>query len=340
MSKSFHYNKTSEINNIFLNPKIKQIIINFIYENLKPYSSYIAKEIKTHEDLKLLFDKNFYIQYQHTGEQSFLLFLRNKDRYYSCIINKKHLKNDPRDIILDDIHIIPFDITLELKIYDNTIFDGIYYTNKDTKEIKFFVQDVLLFRGENKIKDNIKNKLLELQSYFSHFKQNKIFINEISLISNLEEIYKSIKDTEINGIIFQYYNSGYSLYFNFISQHKEIKKIEKIKTSLQELKISTIEETKELKLKENTIKEVKNIIFSFTVRPQIQNKDLYNIYIGNVFVSNLFLNLDTHTKLIQQLKTGNNIIKARYNKVKKHWDYFGEDTKETEIEKIKYYFNF
>ena len=87
MSKSFHYNKTSEINNIFLNPKIKQIIINFVYENLKPYSSYVAKEIKTHEDLKLLFDKNFYIQYQHTGEQSFLLFLRNKDRYYSCIIN-------------------------------------------------------------------------------------------------------------------------------------------------------------------------------------------------------------------------------------------------------------
>lgn len=339
MSKKFHYSKTSEINNIFLNPKIKQIIINFVYENLKPYSSYISKEIKTKEDLKLLFDKNFYLQYQHSGEPSFLLFLRNKDRYYSCVINKKHLTSDPRNIILDDVHIIPFDITLELKIYDNTIFDGIYYTNKETKEIKFFIQDVLLFRGENKIKDNIRNKFFELNSYLKHFNQNKLIINEIVSISEIETFYKNIKDDKITGLLLHYFNSGYFLHFNFKSQTKEIKPIEKIKSSVKELKISTVTENKEIKLKDNVIREMREIIFSFTIKPQIQNKDLYDIYVNDVFIANLFLNLDSHTKIIKQLQTGNNIIQAKYNKIKKHWEYYKEDIKETEIEKIKYYFN-
>ena len=49
MSKKFQYSKTSEINNIFLNAKIKHIIVDFIYDKLKPFGVYISKELKTKE---------------------------------------------------------------------------------------------------------------------------------------------------------------------------------------------------------------------------------------------------------------------------------------------------
>ena len=75
MSKKFQYSKTSEINNIFLNAKIKHIIVDFIYDKLKPFGVYISKELKTKDDLALLKDKNFYIQNKFNGESSFLLFL-------------------------------------------------------------------------------------------------------------------------------------------------------------------------------------------------------------------------------------------------------------------------
>lgn len=337
MSKSFQYSKTSEINNIFLNPKIKQIIVNFIYDNLKPFSIFVNKELKTKEDLTLLKDKNFYIQNKHNGESSFLLFLRNKDRYYSCIVNKKHLTNDPKDIIIDDVFIIPFDVSLEIKIYDGTIIDGIYYSNKKDKIVSFYVSDVLLFRGENKLKDNIRNKFFEISCYFRHFNQNKIIINDIKPIREIKDLYNS-RNNNICGLLFYYFNSGYSFYFDYsnktiksIDKHKEHKIIE-----FKPVDINT--ERKELKLKLDTIKSIKDIVFNFTVKPQQNNQDLYDIYIKDKFVSNLFLNLDTHTKLIKQLKCGNNIIKARYNKIKKQWVYVGEEKEESKFEVIKFYF--
>lgn len=340
MSKRFQYSKTSEINNIYLNPKIKQIMINFVFDNLKPYSLYVSKELKTREDLIKIQDKNYYIQYKHIGEPSLLLFLRNKDRYYSCIINKKHLRNDPKDIILDDVFIIPFDVSLEIKIYDGTIIDGIYYSNKENQELNFFVHDVLLFRGENKIKDNIRNKFYELNSYLNHFKQNKIIINDIKELKDIEEFYHSLENKKIIGLMFYYYISGFSLFYNFKSQNNIKQTIEKPKEIKKDFKISIFNENREIKLKNDTIKDMKNIMFSFNVKPQTQNKDLYDIYIKNIFIANLFLNLDTHNKLIKQLQSGNNIIKAKFNKSKKHWEYYGEDFEETGLEKIKYYFQF
>lgn len=342
MSKKFQYSKTSEINNIFLNAKIKHIIVDFIYNKLKPFSIYINKELKTRDDLTLLKDKNFYIQNKFNGESSFLLFLRNKDRYYSCVINKKHLTNDPKDVIIDDVFIIPFDISLEIKIYDGTIIDGIYYTNKKDKTVTFYVNDILFFRGENKLKDNLRNKFFELSSYLKHFKQNKIILNNIKPIQQIEEVYKS-KNNNSCGILFYYFNSGYSFYFDY--SNKTTKTIEKPIEIKHEYKIKEIKpiktdiERKELMLKIETIKTKKDIIFNFTVKPQQNNKDLYDIYIKDVFISNLFLNLDTHTKLIKQLKTGNNIIKARYNKIRKHWVYIGEEIEESKFDEIKYYFD-
>lgn len=343
MSKKFQYSKTSEINNIFLNAKIKHIIVDFIYDKLKPFGVYISKELKTKDDLALLKDKNFYIQNKYFGESSFLLFLRNKDRYYSCVINKKHLMNDPKDIIIDDVFIIPFDITLEIKIYDGTIIDGIYYSNKKDKTVIFYVNDVLFFRGENKIRDNLRNKFFELSSYLKHFNQNKIVLNNIKPIQQIEEVYKT-RDNNICGLLFYYFNSGYSFYFDYSNKTTKIteKPIDKYKHEIKEIKpikIKTDVERKELVLKMETIKTKKDIIFNFNVKQQQDNKDLYDIYIKDMFISNLFLNLDTHTKLIKQLKTGNNIIKARYNKIRKHWIYIGEETEETNFDEIKYFFD-
>ena len=123
----------SEIINVLSNNNIKQIIINFIYQNLRPYSNFMNHELIEKTDLNNMTTDNYIIQYKYNGEPSFLLFYRNKDRYYSCIINKKYLLNDPKDIIIDSIHLIPFDITLELKIYEGSIFDGVYYSNKEKK---------------------------------------------------------------------------------------------------------------------------------------------------------------------------------------------------------------
>lgn len=345
-TNKFNY-KPSEIINILSNNDIKQIIVNFLYSNLKPFSNFQNCELKTKQDLQKLNNLDYILTYNYYGQASYLLFLRNKDRYYSCIINKKHLTIDPKDLIIDDIHLIPFDVSLELKIYDGTIMDGVYYSNKETKQIQFYVNDILKFRGENKIKDSIKNKFIELNSYLKHFNQNKLMISDNDKMINISNFYNAInKNKNITGLNFYPLNSGISYTFNFYKQNVETKQFKKsTDLKFKDLKPSKsinhciVNSKKKLKLKDDYLKSKQEIVFNFTVKPQQQNNELFDIYVNDLFVDNLFLNLSTHKKLIDQLEHKQNIIKTKFDKNRKHWVYLGIGEKETETEEIKLYFN-
>lgn len=347
---SYHKNNNSnrnvsEIINILSNNDIKQIIINFLYSNLKPFSNFQNHELKNKQDLQNINNLDYIVSYNYNGQASYLLFLRNKDRYYSCVINKKHLTTDLKNLIIDDIHLIPFDISLELKIYDGTILDGIYYSNKESKQLMFYVNDVLKFRGENKIKDNIRNKFIELSAYLKHFNQNKIFISINDKIVNISDFYNNVtKDKNIKGLNFYPLNSGVSYTFNFYCKQKPETK-HQIKTGTKSMKqIKSINEyfidtKKRLKLKDDYLKSKQEIIFNFTVKPQLKNNELFDIYVNDIFVDNLFLNLTTHKKLVDQLEHKQNIIKTKYDKNRKQWVYIGIGEKETDMDEIKLYFN-
>lgn len=342
--KNFKYDKTSEIINVLANNEIKQIIVNFIYSNLKPFSNFQNRLLEKPEDLHNINNTDYIINYKRDGEASYLLFLRNKDRYYSCVINKKHLPNDPNNIIIEDVHLIPFDITLELKIYDGTIIDGVYYSNKKEKQNIFYVYDILKFRGENKIKDNIKNKFIELSVYLKHFNQNKIYISEYDKIVNISNFYNTIpKDQNIKGFGFYPLNSGLSFSFIFntnkVKENEDKVKIENKDKKLLSIGKMEIGKNKVLKLKKELLNNKEEILFNFTVKPQLKNKELFDIYVNDFFIDNLFLNLTTHKKLLDQLKKGKNIIQTKYVKSLSRWVYVGIGESETEERDINYYFD-
>lgn len=330
----------SEIINVLSNNNIKQIIINFIYQNLRPYSNFMNHELIEKTDLNNMTTDNYIIQYKYNGEPSFLLFYRNKDRYYSCIINKKYLLNDPKDIIIDSIHLIPFDITLELKIYEGSIFDGVYYSNKEKKINMFYVNDIFKFRGENKFRDNINNKFIELGIYLSHFKQNKIIISKHDKLQNINNFYNSTKSNNlISGICFYPFISGTSYVYSF--KRKQAQQINKSKQPVIKSFVQH-KQNKIYKLKTEILKSKEEIKFNFEVRNQTNNKSLFDIYINNEFVANLFLNLTAHKKLLDQIKgheTDKNYVSCCYDRINNRWKYLDKAENETDNEEIIKYFD-
>lgn len=341
--KSRNYN-SNEMFNILSNNSIKQIIINFIYNSLRPYSNYLNSELIKQTDLNNITSDNYVVQYRYKGEPSFLLFYRNKDRYYSCIINKKYLMNDPKDIIIESVHLIPFEIMLEIKIYEGTLIDGIYFVNKENKSSVFYVSDVYKFRGENRFKDNINNKFIELEAYLNHFKQNKLILSPRDEMINIKKFYDSCKsNTQINGISFYPFISGnsYVYHFNKSAQNTKIYKNKQIR-NIKTVNIQNYQkQEKRYIINPVYLKTNEKIIVDFEVRNQKLNNSLFDIYINNVFVSNLFLNLTNHKKLIEQInknKTNKNYSSCEYDKINNRWKYLEKANNESDDETIKKYF--
>lgn len=211
-----------QLNKIYQETKIKQILINFLYSKVK-LSNFTYKQLSHKKDLELITSPEYVFMPYYNGIQSLLVFMRNKDRFYSFIIDKQTLPINKDNIILDNIKIYPISLHLTYKIYEGSIYEGITYIHNN-KPMMFIINDVFYFQGEPKYNDLMKYKLLQMDIYLKKYTNNtdtfKLYINDYY---TLDEIDKSINiinsKKKINDTNYILFSNGIILYPN-ISSHR------------------------------------------------------------------------------------------------------------------------
>jgi len=203
---------------------IKQQLIDYIYSTVE-LANFKYKIIETEQDLPLLLKHKHYISANFSGSNCLLLFVKLRDEYYSCLIDRKTLSYnqyqvDPKSVIIANVY-----IRLDRgEIYKGSIFDGILINNG--KQKLYVITDVFYFKGKNESENVIKNKLSTLGIFLknnlkedSNFSNIKIIINKLYEPEKIETLVKRdiphTKEFNIKGITFYPDISGTKLIYMF-----------------------------------------------------------------------------------------------------------------------------
>ena len=300
MSKAHiaYKDKKDRINFIYTNPSIKQKLISYIFDNTDIIRYNFITLRKKGDEAKINTNK-YIILPNFEGYNYLMIFIKNKDRFYSCLIDRKTLSYKKQELKVENIKIIPFDAYFDLDIYDGTIFDGIYYFDKNNNNQKYFIiNDVYMFKGQSRKNDQIKNKLIEMNSYlkFNNNPKNSINIS-VNSFYHFKDIKEAIDDyknnqrnIKIRGITFYPFISGSKLIYLFDNNFEEIKNKQIInnpnlisldnneKLNYNDINFDDMEITYDnYKLKQEFLSERDNIILTFEVKKINPDEDIYNL---------------------------------------------------------------
>ena len=119
-------------NFIFKQLNVKQIIIDFMYNNIDfkkinecPLNQYT---------LPLIDNLDFVVEPYINGIPCYCVIMKNKNNYYSCLVEKDGIVPDKNDLIINNVNIFNFEVKFSnLKIYNGTILEGVYkYQSNNT----------------------------------------------------------------------------------------------------------------------------------------------------------------------------------------------------------------
>ena len=239
----FHHNEKMDY--IFKKLNMKSIVIDYIFSSLN--FNNINEKTLNYLYVNQIDNINFIIEPLIKGIKCFCVIFKNKNNYYSCLVEKKNLLYQ-KEIQLSEVKISNFDIKFSnIDIYNGTILDGVYI--KDSNN--FIIYDIYYIAGENLLNTPIKYKFIQFNQYLENFQMSNfnIFINNYNELINWEDekrIYKplnnknNILEIEKNIIGLKIISNRTKLVFNIYDNNNDINNSNKlVKTYNNKNKIQT-----------------------------------------------------------------------------------------------------
>ena len=222
----------------------KSHVIDFLYNKIE-INEHKYTIIKTIGDVYDLKNKKFYVSSNSCGINSFIVFTKKDNNYYSFMIDRRSISYNRQSLKKSSVRLTEISLSVDLKIYDGTILDGVLIdsdsniiTSKSDKtkhKMQFMVTDIFMLAGKSLVPIDYKKKMFLAANMFenlikSNNKTNDIELHlsrpyELNQIQSLfrDYIYPNIKKFNIKGITFYPQYSSSKIIYVFDKQDEKYK---------------------------------------------------------------------------------------------------------------------
>ena len=248
---NFINNDNNEYYNDNINISIKESILDYLYNRIE-IGDHKYTIIKNVGDIYELKNDRYYVSGNSCGINSIIIFMKKNNNYYSYLIDRRSISYNRQTLNKAKVRFTEIKLSVDLKIYDGTIIDGILIdndvnkislknnvvnvnTNGDGKtKMLFMITDVFVLNGKSIINMNYKKKMYIINDIINKYVEVnnnnniELFISqpyELNQISSLfqDNILNNTKKYNIKGIAFYPELSGSKLIYIFDKNDEKIK---------------------------------------------------------------------------------------------------------------------
>lgn len=314
-----HYEKkennyeSNNDNNDNINISIKESILDYLYNRIE-IGDHKYTIIKNIGDIYELKNDRYYVSGNSCGINSIIIFMKKNNNYYSYLIDRRSISYNRQTLNKAKVRFTEIKLSVDLKIYDGTIFDGILIDNDTNKislknnanidgksKLLFMITDVFILNGKSVINMNYKKKMYLMNDMINKYVEVnnnnniELFISqpyELNQISSLfqENIQNNTKKYNIKGIAFYPELSSSKLIYIFDKNDEKIKEelligIEninnnnslKLEENIEDKEFNYIEKKIIYKYEIIDIEKIKEIILNLEMKKTLIN-DVYKLY--------------------------------------------------------------
>ena len=223
--------------------QIKIHLLDFLYNKIEvnEHKYTIIKNIGDVYDLK---SKKYYVSGNSCGINSFIIFMKKDNNYYSYLIDRRSISYNRQSLKKSSVRISEIKLAVDLKMYDGTIMDGIIIDNDNNiissknvvnnNKLTFMISDVFMINGKSIINMDYKQKMFFVSTILNKTIETTNKTNNIDIIcsrpyelnqmkSMFLELSNNIKNHNIKGITYYPQYSGTKLIYIFDKQDEKYK---------------------------------------------------------------------------------------------------------------------
>ncbi len=233
-----------DFDNDFSDQNYKNHILDFLYNKIEinEHKYTIIKNIGDVYDLK---NKKFYVSSNSCGINSFIIFMKKDNNYYSFMIDRRSISYNRQSLKKEAVRMSEIKLSVDYKFYDGTILDGILIdtesnivsnkSNKSKPKYQFMVTDVFMLAGKSLITQDYKKKMYLASNMFNEYIEKNEKTNNIDLyvsrpyeLNQVLSLFKdwispNVKNYNIKGITFYPQYSGSKIIYIFDKQDDKYK---------------------------------------------------------------------------------------------------------------------
>lgn len=226
------------------NIDIKNVVLDYLYNKIE-VSEHKYVLIKNITDVYELKNKKYYVSGNTCGINSFLIFMKKDNNYYSYLVDRRSISYNRNTLKKSSVRFTEIKLHVDLKLYDGTIIDGILVDSDNkviqkgetkSKKMNYMITDIFTFCGKSLLLNNYKKKMFTINTMLSEYiDKNKINSNNIELfisrpfeINQANDLFSEYikpysKKYNIKGLTFYPEFSGTKLIYLFDKNDEKFK---------------------------------------------------------------------------------------------------------------------